>query len=134
MSAPTQASDCSCTVVGSGSRRLARAAVAGGIFASLGICAACCLLPLVLIALGVGGAFVGAFELLAPYKWIFVTLTTAFLAWSFYAVYWKPTKCTAGRNCKSCGSSRGLRVTLWIATILAVSSLAFEYLEPLLAP
>jgi mercuric ion transport protein len=101
--------------------------------AALGICAACCLLPFVLIAVGVAGAWVGALDAFAPYKWYFIVATVALLGYGFYAAYWKPGRsCAAGSACTSCGAGASVKVGLWIGVTLALGGAAFEYLEPLL--
>jgi mercuric ion transport protein len=114
-------------------RRLARWTTAGGMLAALGICAACCLLPFVLLTVGVAGAWVSALDSLAPYKWIFIAVTVALLGYGLYFVYWKakPT-CAAGSDCKTCRSTRSMRVMLWVAVVLAMSGLVFERIEPML--
>ena len=131
MSAPS----CSCSINKSGaSMNLTKLSIAGGLLTSLGICAACCLLPVALIALGVSSAWAGSLESLAPYKWILVVATLALLGYGFYSAYLRPRRCAAGPNCASCGSSRSTRVILWVGIILAVAGFAFEYIEPMLAP
>jgi mercuric ion transport protein len=106
--------------------------VGGGLLASLSLCAACCLLPMVLIGLGAGGAWISSLGALAPYKWLFIALTAALLGYGFYAAYWKPKRrCAAGASCPTCGTSTSLRVVLWAATILAIAGIAFERLERL---
>jgi hypothetical protein len=51
------AGSCGCNGAAAGNNRLVKWTTAGGLFAALGICAACCLLPFVLISLGVTGAW-----------------------------------------------------------------------------
>lgn len=106
---------------------------AGGILSAFGICAACCLLPFTLLSVGIAGAWVGAQDALAPYKWIFIASAAALLGYGFYVVYWKakPT-CAAGPACKTCRSSRPIRIALWTGTALALASIAFEQIEPYL--
>jgi mercuric ion transport protein len=105
----------------------------GGVFAAIGVCTSCCLLSLVLAALGAGGAWVGSLKSFVPYKWIFVIVAVTLLAYGFYAVYWRRNKtCAADAACTSCRPSRSARIGLWVATILAASSLLFDYLEPYL--
>ena len=124
---------CSCAEAVHGGKRVVKWTTAGGLLASLGVCAACCLLPFALLSAGVAGAWMSALDALAPYKWIFVLLTATLLAYGFYAVYWKPrARCAAGAACKVCGSDRSIRIGLWIATILAIAGIVFEYFEPLL--
>jgi mercuric ion transport protein len=104
------------------------------LFAALGVCAACCLLPFVLISLGVTGAWVGTLDSLARYKWPFISLAAALLGYGFYVVYWRPKRqCAAGAACTARATGRSVRVGLWVATILAIGGVAFEQVEPLLA-
>jgi mercuric ion transport protein len=107
---------------------------AGGVLASLGVSAACCLLPFVMLSVGVAGAWVTALDALAPHKWIFITLTVALLSYGFYAMYFRPkTNCAAEVNCDTRNSGRSVRVGLWVATILAIAGVIFERLEPVLS-
>lgn len=122
------ANKCACK----GTKSKAGWSAVGGVLASLGVCAACCLLPMALIVLGIGGTVAARLESLAAYKWIFVALTAAFLAYGFYVSYFRKPTCPAGPDCQSCKTGRGIRVALWTATFLAVAGLAFEQLEPLL--
>jgi len=119
---------CSC----SSAPRSARWTAAGSVIASFGICAACCLLPMTLIVLGVGGAWAGRLEALAPFKWYFVAATAVLLGFGFYSVYFRSSQCTAGPQCTVCRTGRGVKVLLWTATALAIAGLAFEQIEPLL--
>jgi mercuric ion transport protein len=124
---------CRCTSGGSGCQRVVKWTTAGGMLAALGVCAACCLLPFALLSLGVAGAWVSGLDALASYKWLFIVATLGFLGYGFYSVYWKPRRqCAAGAACEGCGSSRATRVGLWIATVLAISGIVFEQVEPLL--
>lgn len=86
----TNSAPCECTKTSGSGKHLTRWTTAGGILSALGICAACCLLPFVLLSLGITGAWVSALDALAPYKWILITLTAALLGYGFYAVYWNP--------------------------------------------
>jgi mercuric ion transport protein len=122
---------CGCANPPSNSQGKVKLATVGAVLASLGICAACCLLPAVLIGLGVAGSFVGALDSLAPYKWIFIAITAVLLGYGFHTVYWKPRRTrAAGRSCETCGSGRSVRVALWFGTALAISGIAYGYMEP----
>lgn len=132
MDTPKVTGSCGCAPQSTTRKRALQWTTAGGIFAALGICAACCLLPAILLGLGIAGAWVGTLDALAPYKWIFVALAVALIGYGFYAVY-GPSKnrCAAGPSCKTCGSGRSVKAALWIGTLLAVSGIAYEYFEPL---
>ncbi len=133
LNARSNGSQCTCTASSETSKRLARWTTAGGILSALGICAACCLLPFVLVSVGIAGAWVGMLGSLGRYKWILIAVTAALLGYGFYVVYWKakPT-CAAAPDCKTCRSSRSMRIGLWVGTILAISGIVFEYIEPML--
>jgi len=45
---------------------------------------ACCTIPLALVSLGVGGAWIGSLTVLAPYRWIFVALAVGALGYAGY--------------------------------------------------
>jgi mercuric ion transport protein len=90
----------------------------GAVLAALGA-SSCCLLPLLLAALGLGGA--GAFASLAPYRPFMLVATASFLGLGFYLSYRKPR--TDGDACTTCDRPRAgklPRVVLWAATFLAV--------------
>jgi mercuric ion transport protein len=106
--------------------------VAGGLLASVGLCAACCLLPMILLGLGAGGVWISSLDSLAPYKWWLIGATIVLLGYGFYAAYWKPKRrCAAGASCPSCGTSKSLRVLLWAASLIAIAGVAFEEVERL---
>jgi mercuric ion transport protein len=113
------------------SSRIAKWTTVGGFLAALGICSACCLLPFALVTFGVATAWAGALERLSTYKWPLIGVTAALLAYGFFVAYGKPmTSCSAGPACQACGSSKSLKVGLWIVTSLAIAGVVFEQIEP----
>ncbi len=79
--------------------RIAKWTTAGGILAALGICAACCLLPFILVGAGVAGAWIATLDALVSYKWYFVVATVGLLGYGFYVAYRKPkTGCAGGSS------------------------------------
>ena len=65
---------------------------AGGVLGAIAA-SSCCVLPLLLVSLGVTGTWIGSLSLLAPYKPFFVAGTSALLGYGYYLVYWKPQPC-----------------------------------------
>jgi mercuric ion transport protein len=105
---------------------------AGGILGALAA-SSCCILPLILFSLGIGGAWIGNLTALAPYKPLFVAGTAGILGYGFYLVYWKPGRaCADGAACARPIPSRLVQLALWIATVLVVAAFAFDYVAPLL--
>lgn len=109
----------------------------GGLFALGGLIGAllassCCILPLVLLMLGVGGAWMGNLTALAPYQPIFLLFTFGFLGAGFWLVYRKPrVDCDEGSYCASSRSDRAIKIALWAATLLVIAALAVNWLAPL---
>ncbi len=69
--------------------------VAGAIAAS-----ACCILPLVLFSLGVGGVWVGRLAALSPYQPWFIGFATVSIGFGFWRVYGRPrADCAKGDAC-----------------------------------
>ena len=109
-----------------------RLIVVGGIFGALAA-SSCCIVPLILFSLGIGGAWIGNLTALAPYKLIFVVGTAGLLGYGFYLVYWKPRRaCADGAACARAIPSRFVQLALWIATALVIAAFAFDYVAPLL--
>ena len=109
-------------------RLVALAGVLGALGAS-----SCCIVPLLLFSLGIGGAWIGNLTALAPYKPFFVAGTTGVLGYGFYLVYWKPRRaCADGATCARPIGNRLVQIALWIATVLVAAAFAFDYIAPLL--
>ena len=73
-------------------------------------------------------------ELMATAASPLVGLAMLLLAYGFYAAYVKPKRiCPSGAACEVCGSSRTVRVGLWIAAILTIGGIVFEHIEPMLS-
>lgn len=110
----------------------------GGLFAAGGLLGAlaassCCVLPLVLFTAGVSGAWIGNLTALAPYQWIFSTITFAFLSAGFYLIYGKPTAaCADDEACARPLPNRLVKIALWVATTLVLAALAFPFAAPML--
>ena len=103
-----------------------------GLAAAIGA-SSCCVLPLVLFALGVSGAWIGNVTVLAPYQPYFIVAAVAFLGVGFFRVYRRPrTACAEGETCARPGSTRLVKIALWAATVLVAIAVAFPYVAPLL--
>ena len=100
---------------------------AGGVLGALAA-ASCCIFPLVLFALGIGGAWIGDLTALAPYQPIFIAATLIFLGTGYYLVYRRrDAACADGKLCARPLPRRGVKLALWAATTLVASAIAFPY-------
>src|SRR6267378_60219 len=104
---------------------------AGGLLGAL-LASSCCILPLVLFGLGVSGAWIGNFTQLAAYQPYFIAATLAFLGYGYWLVYRSSTRaCTDGETCARSLSSRIVKTSLILATILVVATLGLDFIAPL---
>ena len=109
------------------SRWFATGGVIGAVLAS-----SCCIVPLVLVTLGVSGAWIGSLTALEPYNPYFVVVTLAFLAGGFWHVYFRrKTVCLNGGYCARPESSLINKSALWGATILIVLAMTLQWWAPL---
>jgi len=109
--------------------------VRGSLIASLlaGIGASvCCVAPLVLLALGISGAWIANLTALEPYRPIFVVLTLLFLGLAFLKLYHVKTVCDLGTPCAEPPVRHRQRLTFWLVSVLLLGLLAVPSLAPLL--
>lgn len=112
-----------------------RGAWAGTVAALIGALAmaSCCILPLVLVSLGVTGVFIAQLGALYQYKWITFAISAAFLAYGFWKAYRPvPAEACADGSCARPVNRRLMRSLLWAATAMVALAAAFPYLAPLL--
>lgn len=103
---------------------------AGGL-AGAALAASCCIAPLVLILLGVSGAWIGALTALEPYKPWFVGAALIFLTLGFGRVYFGPDRvCEEDAACACRGSSQLTKGALWSALVLVGLAMTIEWWAP----
>jgi mercuric ion transport protein len=107
-----------------------RLVAAGGLFGAIAA-SSCCLLPLALFSLGIGGAWIGNLTALAPYQPIFAAATLGLLGYGFWLVRVRRPACTDDA-CARPLPNRLVKVTLWVATALVAAALAFPFVAPFL--
>ena len=92
----------------------------------------CCILPLALFGLGVSGAWIGSFTRLAAYQPYFIVATLAFVGYGYWLVYRSSTRaCAEGEMCARPLSSRIVKTSLILATILVAAALGLDFIAPL---
>jgi mercuric ion transport protein len=101
-----------------------------GILAAVGA-SICCVGPLVLLALGVSGAWIGSLTALEPYRPFFIGLTLFFLALAFYRLYFARRACTPGSACANPRTLKHQRLAFWIVTVLVLGLISVPWLAPL---
>ena len=108
------------------SRKWSVGSVVGALVAAF-MASLCCIGPLVLALLGLGGA--GLLVKLERYRPYFVVLTLGLLAVGFYLTYRKPRVAEGDAcGCEHPKANRLGRIMLWIATVIVATFLSFPYL------
>ena len=112
--------------------KLITATVAGGLIAAI-IASACCVGPLVLVMLGVSGAWISNLTVLEPYRPLFIGIALLFMGLAWRRIYRAPvaSECAPGTLCALPQTNRVHRVLFWVVSALVLLALGFPYLAPL---
>jgi len=107
----------------------AKGTLIAGTLATIGA-SVCCVGPLLLLALGVGGAWAGKLTAMEPYRPIFIGLTLLFLGLAFRQLYRVPRVCAAGTPCAASETLRRQRLRFWSVAVLLLGLLAAPWFAP----
>ena len=102
---------------------------AGGLAAILA--STCCLGPLVLVALGFSGAWIGNLTALEPYRPIFIGLALVALFFAGRRIFRPAHACKPGEACAIPQVRTTYKLIFWIVAALVVVALAYPYVLPL---
>jgi mercuric ion transport protein len=108
----------------------AKGSLVAGIIAAIGA-SVCCVGPLLLLALGIGGAWIGNLTALEPYRPIFIGLTLLFLGLAYRQLYLVPQPCTTGAQCADPRVLKRQRLIFWLVGVLLLGLLAVPWAAPL---
>lgn len=100
------------------------ASIAAGAASALGA-ATCCVLPLALVAAGLGGAWIAQLRSLERFQWVFIGLALAAFGYAFYRLYLRAAPCEPGSACATPESRRRYRIAFW-ATLLGAKALVLS--------
>src|SRR5690348_14701959 len=109
-----------------GRRMKTGVSLAGGILAAFGA-SACCFGPLLLVSLGLGGAWAARVERLAAFQPYFIGLTVLFMGFAFHRLYVRPRRCAPGTECELPAVLRRQRIAFWVVAALIAAMLVFPY-------
>ena len=105
------------------------ALMAGGLAAL--VASACCLGPLVLVTLGISGAWIGNLSALEPYRPISIGVALIAMFFAYRRIFRPAQDCQPGEVCAVPQIRRGYQVMFWIVAALVLVALAFPYVLPL---
>ena len=102
---------------------------AGGVAAILA--SVCCLGPLVLLMLGISGAWIGNLTRLEPYRPIFVGAALVALYFAHRRIFRPAADCEPGEICAVPAVNRAYRILFWIVVALLAAALVYPLIAPL---
>src|SRR5260370_41208432 len=108
----------------------AKLALAGGVLAGIGA-SACCVGPLLLLSLGIGGPWIGHLTALEPYRPVFIVLTILFLGLAFRKLYLVPQSCAQEDNCVADRTRNVQRIFFWILVPVSLGLVASPWILPI---
>lgn len=107
---------------------VAAGAVLGAVAAS-----SCCILPIVLLSLGVGGAWMANLTALAPYQSYILAGTGAALGYGYWLVCRRTlVGCSGGEGCARSQQNRLVVAALVLATVLVAAAVGVNVFAPIL--
>lgn len=105
------------------------ASIAAGAISALGA-STCCVLPLVLVSIGVGGAWVAQLRELERFYYVFVALAIGAFGYAFYRLYLRPAPCAPDAACFTPPLRRRQRIAFWTTLIIAKALVLFPFYGP----
>ena len=102
---------------------------AGGITSLLA--SMCCLGPLVLVALGFSGAWIGNLTVLDPYRPYFIGAALIAIVSAWRRIYRPVEACAPGDVCAVPQVKAAYKVLFWIVAAMVLVAMAFPYFVPL---
>jgi mercuric ion transport protein len=97
----------------------------GGLAAVLA--SACCLGPLVLVSIGLSGAWIGQLTRLEPLRPWFLLVSVIALAFAYHRIWRPATVCRPGEVCALPATRSAYKVLFWIVVALVVVGFGFPY-------
>lgn len=101
----------------------------GAVLAAIGA-SVCCVGPLLLLSLGIGGAWMSTLTSMESIRPFFLILSLIFIALGFRKLYLIPASCEEGDACAISEVLHRQRQIFWIGSALIMMLLAFPWYAP----
>lgn len=102
----------------------------GGLIAAI-LSTACCIVPLALLLLGVGGSWIANLTALEPYKPYLIAISVILLVFAYQQIFTQDKDCEKDMVCAVPENQKKYKVIFWIATIIILSSSTISIWAPL---
>ena len=105
-----------------------RALAVGGLAAMMA--SACCLGPLVLVTLGLSGAWIGNLTRLEPFRPFFLGAALLAMLFAYRRIYRPVAECNPGDLCALPENQRIYKALFWVVAVLVIVAFGFPYVLP----
>jgi len=102
-----------------------------GALAAIGA-SVCCVGPLVLLAMGIGGAWVSNLTAVEPVRPLLIAIALVFLGLAFRRLYLLPVTCEPGTPCADPRTLTRQRLIFWLVAVALIVLLALPLAAPFL--
>ena len=92
---------------------------------------ACCLGPLLLVSIGLGGAWISKLQVLEPYRPLSIGIALIALLLAYRRIYRPVAECAPGDICAMPRANRIYKILFWVVALLVLVALGFPYVVPL---
>lgn len=123
-------SDISAPTLPPSPRQDSRGALFAGAVAAI-LASTCCLGPLLLVALGFSGAWIGNLTALEPYRPIFIGVALLAMFFAYRRIFRPMAACRPGEVCAVPQVRTTYKIIFWIVAALVLVALGFPYVMPL---
>jgi mercuric ion transport protein len=106
-----------------------KGSLVAGALAAIGA-SVCCVGPLVLLTLGIGGAWIANLTVLEPMRPWFIAATLLFLGLAFRRLYLQPQVCEPGASCAEPIVLERQRLIFWVVTLVLLGLLLVPWVAP----
>ena len=110
-------------------RALLRSLAGGGLIASI-LASSCCILPLLLVSVGVGGSWMSSLTGLSPYQPLFLAISALAIGAGLWRAYRNQVACAPGTFCEVPVVTRATKVVLWTAATVSVAAVLVNIVLP----
>lgn len=97
-----------------------------GVLATIGA-SLCCVAPLILVMLGLGGAWVVNLTKLEPIRPVMSVLAIALISIAGYQLYRREIPCETSQICSAPPVKQKQQIIFWLVSILSLGLLAFPW-------
>ncbi|MGD9895714.1 MAG: mercuric ion transporter MerT [Candidatus Methylacidiphilaceae bacterium] len=112
-------------------RKYGRSALAAACLAA-GLASACCLGPLLLVALGVSSAWIGTLAVLEPYRPIFIGMALLAMFFAWRRIFRSAIPDEPGKICTVPEAAKVYKILFWLVAVLVLVAVCFPYILSLL--